>query len=99
MDNDDEQKAALTSIYAEGKTAFTLQEKLLKDRCFMEMRADLMSKFEQTTFKEEEERTEIWRKMQVIAWLDDKLTQLVNDGKIAEDELKGFQKVKQFFKR
>jgi hypothetical protein len=96
---DEERQARLVQEYEEGRTAYTLKEKALKDKCFLEMRADLMLKFQQTTFREDDVRTEIWRKMQAIEWLDGKLTDLINNGTIAEDDLKGFQKVKQFFKR
>lgn len=93
-----EEIAALESQFKDGKLAYSLQEKLLKDRLIVRMKAELFEKFQATGFNEESERTEIWRKMQVVGWFDDLLTQIVNDGKMAEEDLKGFDKIKQFFK-
>lgn len=97
MNNEQEEK--LVEDYQNGLTAYSLQEKVLKDAAIIQMKAALIEKFEATSYKDDKDRTEIWRKMQVIKWFDDILTEIVNDGKIAEQELKGFAKLKQVFKR
>lgn len=86
MSNNKEEEK-LVSQYQEGITAYNLQEKLLIDKCFVQLKAELMIRFEQTGYKDTEDRTEIWRKMQTIAWLEQCLTDIANSGKIAEDEL------------
>ena len=58
------------------------------------MKADLMMKFEETGYKDDDERREVWRKLQTIAWFDNNLTEIINNGKMAEEELKGFAKFK-----
>lgn len=95
----DQEEDKLVQDFENGKTAYSLKEKLLKDTAIIQMKADLMQKFETTGFKEDDERREIWRKQQVIAWFDDILTQIINNGTIAEAELKGFAKLKQKFMR
>ena len=87
----------LLDIYEDGRNAYTYQEKLIAEKAFIQMKADLMFKFESTGFKDDDERREVWRKLQTIAWLDQALTEIVNNGKIAETELKGFEKFKQKF--
>ena len=97
--NEDQEKDKLVQELESGKTAYSLREKLLAEQAFIEMKAGLISKFEQTEYRDDSDRTEIWRKMQVIAWFDDILTQIMNNGKIAQEELKGFAKFKQVFTR
>lgn len=97
MNNDNKIKD-LELAYDNGRNAYTLQEKLMAETAFIQLKGDLMMKFESTSFKEDEERREIWRKMQVIGWFEQTLNEIINDGKIAEKELKGFAKLKQKFK-
>lgn len=78
----------LSDEYVSGITAYTLQEKLLLEKSFIQIKADLMISFEKTGFRDDEERREVWRKMQTVAWLEQSLTDIVNNGKIAEQELK-----------
>lgn len=87
----------LIDAFDNGRNAYTLQEKLITEQAFVEMKAELMFKFENTGFKDDDERREVWRKLQTIAWFDGILTEIVNNGKIAEKELKGFEKFKSFF--
>ena len=77
----------LVEQYQEGVTAYNLQEKLLIDKCFIQIKAELMIAFEKTGYKDNDDRTEVWRKMQTVAWLEQSLTDIVNNGKIAENEL------------
>lgn len=93
---DNERYSELVSEYQDGQTAYNLKEKMLKDAVFMRMRAELVSKFTETSYKEESERTEIWRKMQVVEWFDGILTQITNDGKLAEEELSRFDRFKNY---
>ena len=94
-----ETEAELKKMYNAGITAYTLQEKMQKEAALIQMKADLMLKFEETGFKDDDERREVWRKLQTIAWFDNSLTEIINNGKIAEEELKGFAKLKQTFTR
>lgn len=91
-------KEDLETEFNEGQAAYTFLEKMQSEKAFVQLKADLMLKFENTSFKEDDERTEIWRKMQTIAWFEQTLNEIVNTGKIAQEELKGFAKLKQKFK-
>jgi hypothetical protein len=95
MDNKD--RKDLERQFIDGSSAYTLNEKLQAEKAFTQLKADLMLKFESTSFKEDDERREIWRKMQTIAWFERTLNEIVVNGKIAEQELKGFAKIKQKF--
>lgn len=56
-------------------------------RAIMTMKADLISKFEKTKFKDTDERDEIWRKLQAINWLDKTLEHVMRTGQLAEKTL------------
>lgn len=94
--NDDREKK-LVEAYEDGRNAYSYQEKLIAEKAFVQMKADLMFKFESTGYKDDDERREVWRKLQTIAWLDQTLTEIVNNGKIAEQELSRFDKLKRKF--
>ena len=93
--NKDQEEKILEDAYKNGCASYTAIEKLQLTTAFMEMRADLMESFVSSQFAENDVRTEAWRKMQTIAWLERCLTDIVDNGKIAEVELKGFAKFKQ----
>lgn len=95
--NSENQEKKLLEAYEDGRNAYSYQEKMIAEQAFIQMKADLMFRFENTGFKEDDERREVWRKLQTIAWLEQSLTEIVNNGKMAEKELKGFAKFKQKF--
>lgn len=90
-----EKEKQLKKDFDAGINAYTYLEKMQAEKAFIQMKADLMLKFEDTGYKDDDDRREIWRKLQTIAWLEQSLTDIVNNGKIAEVELKGFAKFKQ----
>lgn len=61
----------------------------------LQIRAELVRQFEKTTFKQTEERDEIWRKMQALDWIERTMTKVVRDGKVAEKTL--LEKIKDKF--
>lgn len=85
--------------YDEGISAYTLKEKLQANASFIQMKAELVLKFEGTGYKDDDDRREVWRKLQTVAWLEQCLNNIVDNGKIAEVELKGFAKLKQVLTR
>lgn len=95
----EDKEKKLTEDFVNGQDAYTLNEKMQAEKAFIQMKAELMLKFENTGFKDDDERREVWRKMQTIAWLEQTLNEIINTGKIAQEELKGFAKLKQKFKR
>lgn len=95
----EDKEKKLTEDFVNGQDAYTLNEKVQAEKAFIQMKAELMLKFENTGFKDDDERREVWRKMQTIAWLEQTLNEIINTGKIAQEELKGFAKLKQKFKR
>ena len=95
----EDKEKKLTEDFINGQDAYTFNEKMQAENAFIQMKAELMLKFENTGFKDDDERREVWRKMQTIAWLEQSLNEIINTGKIAQEELKGFAKLKQKFKR
>ena len=95
----EDKEKKLTEDFVNGQDAYTLNEKVQAEKAFIQMKAELMLKFENTGFNDDDERREVWRKMQTIAWLEQTLNEIINTGKIAQEELKGFAKLKQKFKR
>ena len=85
--------------YDEGMTAYTVKEKLLLESCYVQMKAELVLKFEGTGYKDDDDRREVWRKLQTVSWLEQCLCNMIDNGKIAEVELKGFAKLKQVLTR
>lgn len=61
------------------------------------MRGELIAKFEQTKFRDKEERDEIWRKLQTVGWFESYLTRIMQTGKLAEQTM--LQKAKTRFTR
>ena len=84
----------LTEDYNNGRDAYTYQEKMQAEAAFIQMKAELMLKFESTGYKDDDDRREVWRKLQTVAWLEQSLTEIVNNGKIAEVELSRFAQFK-----
>ena len=97
MDKKDQKQ--LEKDYVDGIAAYTLDEKMQLNSSFIQMKAELVLKFENTGYKDDDDRREVWRKLQTVAWLEQCLTQIVNNGKIAEVELRGFAKLKQVLTR
>lgn len=66
-------------------------EDLLNNPCYrdfkIQMRANLLTTFEATKFKDKEDRDEIWRKFQTLAWLEKSLERFARDGRIANETL------------
>lgn len=86
MSNKEDKK--LIDDFESGRNAYTYLEKMQAELAFIQIKADLMMKFEDTGYKDDEDRREIWRKLQTVAWLEQSLTEIVNSGKMAEQELK-----------
>ena len=59
----------------------------------------ITSSFEGTGYKDDDDRREVWRKLQTVSWLEQCLCNMIDNGKIAEVELKGFAKLKQVLTR
>lgn len=93
-----DKKDKLEQLYKDGRDAYTLQEKMQAEKAFIQMKANLMLRFENTDFKDDEERREVWREMQILAKFEQSLNEIINTGKIAQEELKGFAKLKQKLK-
>jgi hypothetical protein len=76
-------------------------QQLLNNPLFAEaltmMRGELMTLFEQTKFKEKDERDEIWRKLQIVGWFESYITKVMQTGQLADKTLK--DKVKSILMR
>jgi hypothetical protein len=51
------------------------------------IKARLMDETMSTNVDQEEKRTEIWRKYQLLQWLEAELTEVIDSGTIATNEL------------
>lgn len=56
-------------------------------KAFIAIKAHLLSEFENTKFKQQEERDEVWRKLQSLNFIERQLTEVMQTGKIAEQTL------------
>lgn len=54
---------------------------------FVMIRASLMEQFQKTKFKENDERNEIWRKMQTVEWVEKHFRQVMQSGQISKATL------------
>ena len=85
MSDEETLKAAL----AKGVDA----DKFLSDPAFQnavtQIKADLFNKFRKTKFKDRKERDEIWRQMNSLDSILNKIERVVRDGEIAQKSLLG----------
>lgn len=51
------------------------------------IRAELIMAFEKTASKDRDERDEIWRKLQALTWIVQRMESKVNEGRRANDSL------------
>lgn len=56
-------------------------------RAVSAIRGELMLQFERTKFRESEERTEIWRKLQTVDWFEGYLNKVLSTGEVARKTL------------
>ena len=49
------------------------------------IRASLFEKFSATNFSQSQERDEVWRKMQVVDWLERELADTMKNGRVAQE--------------
>lgn len=76
-------------------------EAILNNPIFQEamvaMRGEILNLFEQTKFKDTEERNELWRKLRTAGWFESYLKRVMQTGQLAEKSL--MDKVKSRFSR
>lgn len=92
--NDD--RARLKAIIAEGQGAKEWLEHPNFRHAITLQKADLLSAFEKTKFKDKEEREEIWRKVQALNSIVSLLERQIRDASNAEQSL--FEKFKERFR-
>ena len=54
---------------------------------FKLIKATLMGQYEQTKFNQNDERTEIWRKLQSLEWVKKELTEVIVTGEMSQKTL------------
>ncbi len=62
------------------------------------IRGELFDKFQNTKFKQNDERDEIWRKLQTIDWLESYLKEVMETGELASHTLSLLEKAKKAIK-
>ena len=67
---------------ARGNQAQSVLGNPVYQEAYMLIRGQMMAAFQQTTFDQTAERDEIWRKMQLVDWLEKQLKSVMNNGKI-----------------
>ena len=75
-----------------GELARQVTDNPVYREAFIMMNAQLMSDFQDTKFKQQDERDEIWRKMQTLNRFESFFEQLMENGKFADATLR--QKLK-----
>jgi len=79
-----------------GQQANDVLNNPIYQEAFVMIRARLMEEFQKTKFKQEDERNEIWRKMQTVEWVEKHFKQVMQSGQVAEATIA--QRGKQFIK-
>jgi len=87
MSNKKDPIAVLIKAEEEGRIAYSLQEKLLNETVISKMKEELMLTFAETKLEDDDLRRDLWQKYFVIQWYNDCLTDIIDSGKIAEDNL------------
>lgn len=80
-----------------GAEARAILDSPIYQEAMIALRGELLGLFEQTKFKDHEERDEIWRKLQIASWFESYLSRIMTTGKLAEQSL--MTKVKSRFMR
>lgn len=79
-----------------GKRALLVLNNPVYQEAMIAIRAELMQAFEQTKSDDSKVRDEIWRKMQVIGWFENRLRKVMQTGKLADETL--MEKAKRFLR-
>ena len=79
-----------------GDQASAVLNNPIYQEAFVMIRASLMEQFQKTKFKENDERNEIWRKMQTVEWVERHFKQVMSSGSVAQATIA--QRGKQFIK-
>jgi len=67
-----------------GRQASDLLNNPIYQEAFVVIKANLMTEFQKTKFRESKKRDEVWRKMQTVDWMEKHIKSVVNSGRIAE---------------
>lgn len=70
-----------------GAQAQEVLDNPIYQEAYTALRADLFEKFQSTKFRQHEERDEIWRKLQVVDFIENYMRKTMVDGKVAEKTL------------
>jgi hypothetical protein len=72
---------------ARGRLAREVLENCVYKEAYVMLRAKLFEEFKKTKFRDNDERDEIWRKLQVVDYIEDSLAKVMQSGKVAEATL------------
>lgn len=79
-----------------GRYAREVLDNCVYKEAYVMLRAKLFEEFQKTKFKDSAERDEIWRKLQVVDYIENYMVKVMQSGKIAEETL--LQKTKKVLK-
>ena len=75
-----------------------LSRQIMENPIFIEamiaIKGQLVEKFQTTTFKERDERDEVWRKMQTVSYIESYLQEVMETGELAIETLSMLDKLK-----
>lgn len=91
--NDLERQRARDSVN-KGELSKQLLENPAYSDAIMKIKATLFDMFTKTSYKDNDDRTEIWRKYQAIESLQNEIEETVDNGKVAIAQLSMFDKAK-----
>lgn len=77
----------LDEDFERGALAHQVLNNPVYQQAFVAIRAQLFSQFEQTKFRDHDERAECWRKLQAINFIEGQLTHVMQTGQLAERTL------------
>jgi len=77
----------LKSLVEKGQEASNTLNSPAFQTALIAIKARLMQETMNTDVGQGDQRTEIWRKYQLLQWLEEELTTVIDDGTIASNEL------------
>ena len=83
---EDQEKSARHEM-SRGAQAQAVVDNPIYQEAFMLIRADLMSKFEGSTFRQMKVREQIYRELKAVNKMEDIFTQVMQNGKMGESTL------------
>ncbi len=88
-------EAKLKEAAKRGQDAERVLKNPIYNEAYLVIKADQISKFESTKYDQQNERDEIWRKLQALNWVQQEMERIMRNGEVAQKTL--LEKIKDKF--